>query len=532
MSEDRAPQIPNYEVLECLGKGGMASVWLAQRTHSEQFCVIKVLHPSMMDTETAEQRFLREAHICALLDHPNIAHLYDAGRVDQTLYLSLEHIDGRDLEQILAAGAPLPPELVLTIAYGVLDALQYAHSFTDSEGEHLNIVHRDLSPRNVMVSFEGHIKLIDFGLVRTNLGAYRTQPGMLSGTAAYMSPEQASGEEVDRRSDIYGIGTVLYELFTGQQTIQYASLREALMAVILETPKPPSSLNPDLPVALDAVMRKALDKDPQTRFQSARELKSALAEVFADTQPMTSANIRAVMAERFPSSKPVLSTAPQNDLEDTAPATEQTRAGPSLVPDAPLAIQMAPTVAGPISPLLVEQVQPPVPISGILPAASPKRDYRQLIMGTILGASIMLIAVGVLWKLTPRIQEQEYIPAPPTAEAPRKIPVGPKASPVSVSEQKPPPKTAPAEALRPTRAPRKPKTSTPSPPPKPASLTQLYQRARALERAAKGRPSVQKRVESLLTRLFRVSTMKQPSPDRLRALESELDAVERTLASP
>src|SRR5688572_3556478 len=166
MTTKPPPQIPNYRIVEKLGEGGMASVWLAQRHRDHRVSVVKVLHDHLTNDVVVRSRFLREGQVASLLDHPNIARLYDAGLAGASSYLGMEFIAGQDVEAMMMKLArqkkTLPPDLSITITLRMLEGLHYAHEFKDAEGRHLEIVHRDLSPRNVMLTFDGDVKIIDF----------------------------------------------------------------------------------------------------------------------------------------------------------------------------------------------------------------------------------------------------------------------------------------------------------------------------------------------------------------------------------
>jgi tRNA A-37 threonylcarbamoyl transferase component Bud32 len=281
-AETRAlPVLERYVVFDRLATGGMASIYLAQRRGSDQVCIIKVLHDHLAKDPVVGNRFLREAQVASLLDHPHIARLTDAGWDRGQFYLAMEYIAGQDLEtmmfKLMEQRRMLPPELSATVGLQVLDGLSYAHDYRDSEGQHLQIVHRDLSPRNVMVTYAGDVKIIDFGLARTNLGDFRTAPGMVLGTLRYMSPEQAVAEPVDLRSDLYSWSVVLYEALSGRPLVMGANAQEILHMVVTQTPPPISDRNPNLPKALDAVFTKALNKGREDRYPSARALREALA---------------------------------------------------------------------------------------------------------------------------------------------------------------------------------------------------------------------------------------------------------------
>lgn len=268
-------------VFDRLATGGMASIYLAQRRGSDQVCIIKVLHDHLAKDPVVGNRFLREAQVASLLDHPHIARLTDAGWDRGQFYLAMEYIAGQDLEtmmfKLMEQRRMLPPELSATVGLQVLDGLSYAHDYRDSEGQHLQIVHRDLSPRNVMVTYDGAVKIIDFGLARTNLGDFRTAPGMVLGTLRYMSPEQAVAEPVDLRSDLYSWSVVLYEALSGRPLVMGANAQEILHMVVTQTPPPITDRNPNLPKTLDMVFAKALTKAREDRYPSARALREALA---------------------------------------------------------------------------------------------------------------------------------------------------------------------------------------------------------------------------------------------------------------
>ncbi len=274
------PNLGRYEVLDKLAAGGMAEIFLAQKNGSNEVCVIKRLHDHLARDPIVGSRFVREAEVAALLHHKNIARLTDAGHEGGAFYLAMEYIPGRDLETLifrLRRNRRLPPySLTLAIGLEVLEGLEYAHNYRGPDGMHLEIVHRDLSPRNIMLTYSGAVKIIDFGLARTNLGAFRTAPGMVLGTLKYMSPEQAMAEPVDHRSDLYSWAAVLHEMLTGRATVAGKNAQEILYGVLTEVPEPVSRLNETLPKALDPVFEKALTKERDQRFQSAAEFREAL----------------------------------------------------------------------------------------------------------------------------------------------------------------------------------------------------------------------------------------------------------------
>lgn len=299
------PTLERYTVLHRLAVGGMAQIFVAQRNGSNDICIIKQLRDHLTQDPVVANRFLREAQVAALLAHPNIARLTDAGREGGLLYLAMEFIAGKDIEammlRLLAQRKILPPALSITATLKVLEGLHYAHEYRGPTGEHLQIVHRDMSPRNVMITYDGEVKVIDFGLARTNLGDFRTAPGMVLGTLRYMSPEQAYADPVDRRSDIYTWAVVLYEMLSGHQlVIANSSAPDVLRAVITEVPEPLSHWNPNLPKALDEVLAKGMAKDRKSRFQTARDFQLALASAAGPLGDATDKQIGDFVIGLFP----------------------------------------------------------------------------------------------------------------------------------------------------------------------------------------------------------------------------------------
>src|SRR5439155_8787101 len=224
-----APEGPDrfgqYELLEKIASGGMAELFRARRTGVEGFqkiVAIKKILPHIADNDEFITMFADEAKLAAQLNHPNIVHIFDLGKIEAGGYfIAMEYVEGRDLRSILQSGhdlgAPLPTPLAVYVASKIAAALDYAHRRRDSEGRELNIVHRDVSPPNILISYEGDIKLCDFGIAKAASKASQTQSGALKGKVQYMSPEQAWGKALDRRSDLFSLGAVLFEMLTEQK---------------------------------------------------------------------------------------------------------------------------------------------------------------------------------------------------------------------------------------------------------------------------------------------------------------------------
>ncbi len=260
-----------YAVIEPVGSGGMADVYRARDELLGREVAVKVLSERFATDRAFVERFKREAQSAANLSHPNIVSLYDYGAEGSTYFIVMEFIDGRSLSDLIAEEGPLLPERAAEIASDVTKALERAHT--------AGLVHRDIKPSNIMLTSSGQTKVTDFGIVRALGGDAEhtmTQTGMVIGTAAYLSPEQAQGNPVDARSDVYSLGCVLYEMLTGRAPFTGDTPLAIAYKHVREDPDPPSTANPDVPSALDAITLKALAKNADNRFLSAHEMNEDL----------------------------------------------------------------------------------------------------------------------------------------------------------------------------------------------------------------------------------------------------------------
>ena len=260
-----------YRIEERLGSGGMAEVFRGFDTVLSRPVAIKILAPRFASDPSFVDRFRREAQAAARLNHPNVVGVYDTGSDDGTHYIVMEFVEGRTLADFLAKGGSLPPLKAVEIAEHIADALQAAHE--------QGVIHRDVKSANVMVTREGTVKVMDFGIARMAEGDDVTQTAAVLGTASYLSPEQAQGRKVDARSDIYSLGIVLYEMLTGGVPFVGETAVAVAYKHVQETPPLPSTKNPEVPAALDAVVMRALAKNPANRYPSAREFKEDLERV-------------------------------------------------------------------------------------------------------------------------------------------------------------------------------------------------------------------------------------------------------------
>src|SRR5918996_1541909 len=243
-----------YRIVRKLGTGGMANVYLAEDEVLGRRVAIKILNERHAGDDQFVERFRREAKNAASLSHPNIVSIYDRGEAEGTYYIAMEHLDGRTLKELIVARGPAPPKVAIEYVRQILAALRFAHR--------KGIVHRDIKPHNVLVDADGRVKVTDFGIARAG-ASQMTEAGSIVGTAQYLSPEQARGDAVDQRSDLYSLGVVLYELLTGHVPFGGDSPVEIAMKHLSTKPKLPSELREGLPEELDLVVAAAAAPDPR-----------------------------------------------------------------------------------------------------------------------------------------------------------------------------------------------------------------------------------------------------------------------------
>lgn len=274
-----------YVVKRQLAEGGMAEIYLCTSRGVEGFqkeVVVKRVKPFLASDPEFVRMFIAEARLASQLNHPNIVQIFDFDQVDGTYYLAMEYVRGPSLWQVALRARslqrPIPPVVVAYLGRELARGLHYAHSLTD-DGHPVGLVHRDVSPHNVLVSFEGAVKLTDFGIAKA--GRHSTAPGVLKGKLGYMSPEQAHGEPLDARSDLFSLGVVLWELLTDAPLFDATSDVSMLRAVIEAPIVPPSARRAGLPPELDAIVTRALARPVEQRWQSAQELERALTRYLA-----------------------------------------------------------------------------------------------------------------------------------------------------------------------------------------------------------------------------------------------------------
>jgi len=333
MPEEAGKRIGDYQILNELGSGGMGRVYRVRNLLTDRIEAMKILLPNLAGREDIAARFLREIKLMANLNHPNIAVLRTAFTADNQLVMIMEFVEGTDLAQRLEHG-PIPPADAVNYIQQVLSALSYAHQ--------QHVIHRDIKPSNMMLTPQGVVKLMDFGIARAGEERSITMTGTTLGSLGYMSPEQVKGEPTDARSDLYSVGVSLYEMVTGQRPFQASSDYSIMAAHVKEVPKPPVELHPGLPAAMNEIIIMSIAKDPAQRFQTADAFRNALSSVrfeAAESKPIVLGKPDDVTVDT------ILPPAPQLVAAVTP---QQTFAAPAKTPPVP-AIPAAPSIPIPPS---------------------------------------------------------------------------------------------------------------------------------------------------------------------------------------
>ncbi|NOR12826.1 MAG: protein kinase, partial [Candidatus Aminicenantes bacterium] len=262
--------ISHYKILSKIGEGGMGVVYKAEDTKLKRVVALKFLPPELMRDQEAKERFVQEAQAAAALDHPNICTIYEINESEGNTYISMAHIKGQSLKEKIASG-PVKIEEALDIAIHTAEGLKEAHE--------KGIVHRDIKPANIMLTEKGQVKIMDFGLAKLSWGVDLTKTATIMGTVAYMSPEQASGEKIDHRTDIWSLGCVLYEMLAGQRPFKSTHDQAAIYSILNEEPEPIASLQKDLPIGFEMILHSCLQKDPRNRYRDMEALLSDLRSI-------------------------------------------------------------------------------------------------------------------------------------------------------------------------------------------------------------------------------------------------------------
>lgn len=306
MQEDNVRRIGRYEVIAGLSAGGMAELYLASTKGPggfRKFVALKKLLGDVQSDRNFARMFLDEARITALLSHPNVAQVFDLGEDENNeLFIAMEFVAGQDLSKISHAcrkqGSRMPIGFACRVVHDVCRALHYAHNFVDPAGRSSPVIHRDVAPKNVMVTYEGTVKVIDFGLALARGRLETTAVGTIKGTAGYLSPEQIHGKTLDGRTDLYSAGIVLHELVSGHRLFTGTNRVDVMQKVMEGNIRPPREINPEVPKPLSDVVMKAVSKSRSERFQTGRDMARAV-ELACGADLYDEDQTAAFMRERF-----------------------------------------------------------------------------------------------------------------------------------------------------------------------------------------------------------------------------------------
>jgi serine/threonine-protein kinase len=315
MSQPGLHQTGNYVLLERIGMGGMAEVFRAASVGVEGFerpVAIKRILPNLAADEDFVKMFVDEAKIAVQLQHPNIVEIFDLARAEDDLFIAMEYVHGKDLRAILdkiqgpdGRGGRIPIEVAVHVTMKVCEALHHAHFAHGQSGQPLGIIHRDISPQNVIVSYDGDVKVTDFGLAKAAGRAVQTQAGVVKGKLAYMSPEQLRGLPIDQRSDVYGVGILLWEMLTGVRLFLGKNDQETLRKVYHAQVPPPRTVRPDIHPELELIVMRSLEREVGPRYGTAEEMQDDLTSFMYSVGPsIGTPGVGAFMRALFPNANP------------------------------------------------------------------------------------------------------------------------------------------------------------------------------------------------------------------------------------
>jgi serine/threonine-protein kinase len=451
-------RLGRYEVLIGIAQGGMARVWAARQQGHRGFTkivAIKTILPALTSDPSFEAMFLDEARVAAGVHHPNVCQIFDLGEEAGVLYLAMEWVNGESLARILKPpikGDPkreaqrLNARIAARIVADAAAGLHAAHELADETGQQLEVVHRDVSPQNILVTLTGNVKVTDFGVAKALGSSHEaTAAGQIKGKAAYMSPEQAAAGTVDRRSDIFALGIVLYEITTGKRPFHGENQIATLKLLLEGRFEPPGAIVPGYPRELEAIVMRAMAMDPSERFPSADRMKVALEEWLARSGPVvTETQVGALVRERVGEVVEERQSRIRERMK--APAFDPRASQPTFSPpgEASSSKISAPSAVSHVAPAGGVAVTPSGAMPSVslpsIPIAMPQRTGPSpAMLGVVIGlaAFVVLALVGVGLFIAKRGEPDAPAAVAPPAEAPRIAP-----TPVATETPKPPPKLA------------------------------------------------------------------------------------------
>ena len=430
-----------YELVKRLAVGGMAEIWLAKMRGIEGFerqVVVKSMLPHLAEEDQYVKMFLEEARLGATLHHQNIAQVFDiGGSAERGYFFAMEYLDGVDLRAIVQHGrGPLPLEHALWVAMGVAAGLHYAHERVDATGKPMGIIHRDVSLSNVFVTRDGAVKLLDFGIAKAASRVAQTRPGSIRGKLSYMSPEQCQGEDLDRRTDLFSLGIVIYELTLGEPLFSGKNDAIVLDKVLNQRIVPPSERSHGFPSELDRIVMRALERDVSRRYQTANELLEDLQRFCQDHRLIPTAGAMAAHVQRFlgaaprkrvSSGMPTISARDQALVAETKPVPDA--AAPMPAGTEPELELSAPSPTVPSAPVAIARAAPgdlAMPATSDVVIAR-RRPFAMVAAAALLAAAAAIGYVVAGGSSTPKVAASPE-PAPPrdgtAAPTPTPTPAG------------------------------------------------------------------------------------------------------------
>lgn len=467
-----------YVLIRKLAEGGMAEIYLAKQTGAEGFerdVVIKCMLDHFTQHREFVSMFLDEARLAARLHHPNIVQITELGVADNRYFICMEYLAGEDLEAVFAAtqstgqGVPIP--IAARIILSVLEGLEFAHGYQE-QGRPLELVHRDISPSNIFVTYQGTVKVLDFGIAKASSRMTQTQPGLLKGKWGYMSPEQARGEQqLDARSDLFSLGVTFHELLTARRVFERDTELGVLLALMEQPIPPPSAHRPDVPPALDRIVMKALERRREDRYASAAEMRADLEELLRGTASIPGVSqLAQYMQGVFGATEverktkiPSLSElgahtlVQQQERQEDSLGTDRTLIRPSARMPAVAPQELPAPESG------LHAVPPPAAV--IVPASPPARSTGlSVAMGALGAVALLALGGGAVWYLMPRAAPPAPVtvvtapapsPAPKVEPTPAPTPVASTPTPSVEQKAEPPPADPPVDpAPKPTVTPK------------------------------------------------------------------------------
>lgn len=494
MSVNFPAQYGKYLLIDKIAKGGMAEVFLAKQIGSkgfERLLAIKRILPQFTENAEFVSMFINEAKVAAQLSHPNIVQVFDFGDVEESFYIGMEYVMGRDLRSIMErsqkSNRPLSVDQILFIISRVCSGLEHAHKKKDMHGNNLNLVHRDISPQNILISYDGEVKLVDFGIAKAAVQENETRTGILKGKLAYMSPEQAWGKPIDHRSDLFSLGIVLYECATGKRLFKGDSEINTLERVREAKYDPPRQFNPNVSEQVEAALKKSLAKEVSDRYASAvqmqNELERCLTKPLSEIQSELAQGLHQLFTEEIDKDQARMKRAALATAE--APTVQLAGGTP-----APSALK----TAGPSNPKL----------------EMPKKRMGAGAITLFLVAGVVgLVGVGTMVFLK-KGEDSEIVAAKPPLQAPD--------PPASAT-------TAPQEEMKPVERKESPAISTPKPEPASPAPKTVSERPTE-EKPAPQRPIAKKMPETPAVGPDRPEKSAPPEPKKSAPVPVPVDKKE------